>query len=300
MVLVFDGTSRLGSAVCAQLLSEGRDVRVFTRTPEEGAALSLLGADVVSGDRLDPVTVRLAFRDVDQVVSCDPVSLHKRRRQITGERCGHLDLIRVASEARVAHLVLVSAMGACADHPHEGWRLRHESETRLRASGLSHTIVRPTVSMESWAGPVGAAIIEGRRVTIPGPGTNPVNCIALEDVSNYVLLALYHPGARGRTIEIGGPQNLTLLDVVETFERVSGRKARKRHLPLALLETAGRLLRPLSGAASLRSAATVYLSSGERRFDPAPTLAEFPLRLTTLEQFAQRTYQAMTRGQGGE
>jgi nucleoside-diphosphate-sugar epimerase len=53
----------------------------------------------------------------------------------------------------------------------------------------------------------------------------------VDDVATFAVIALEDPRARGRAIEIGGPENLTLMEVVAICERVTGRTAGKQHIP---------------------------------------------------------------------
>jgi len=293
MILVVGGTGQLGTKVTAKLLDEGNRVRVMSRTPAAATTLADRGAEVVAGDLRDPASIRRACAGVDRVVA----SAHG----LTGTRgndprsiddAGNRHLIDAAIEARVSHFVFVSALGAAPEHPLEFYRIKHGIEARLRNSALSHTILRPPAFMETWAGMIGDPIIAGRKTTIFGPGRNPINVIAVDDVAHYVMIGLYHPEARNRVIEIGGPENLCAVEVAEAFERVTGRTAKRSHVPLTVLRLMSTVLRPFDGATSRLMAAAVHLNTTDQTFDAAPTLAEFPLRLTRLEELAKRRYRA--------
>jgi uncharacterized protein YbjT (DUF2867 family) len=119
----------------------------------------------------------------------------------------------------------------------------------------------------------------------------------VDDVAHYVLVGLYHPGARNRVIEIGGPENLSPLEVAAAFERVGGRRAKRSHVPLPVMRAMGTVLRPFAPSAARLMAVAIHLNTTDQTFDPSPTLAEFPLRLTRLEELAKRRYGA---AQGSE
>jgi uncharacterized protein YbjT (DUF2867 family) len=290
MVLVVGGTGRLGSVVCSKLLAEVRRVRVMTRTPANAATLAEHGAEVVVGDLRDPSSVRGACRGVDHVVaSAHALTGKGRNNPRTVDDAGNHHLIRAATEARVTHFVFVSALGVEPSHPLEFYRIKHATETRLRSSGLSYTVLRAPAFMEMWASLIGEPIVEEGRTTIFGPGTNPVNFMSVEDVAHFVLLALFNPEARNRVIEIGGPENLTPLEVAETFERLTGRVAKRRHVPLGLLRVMSTVLRPFDGGLSRQMAAGIHLNTSDQTFDASSLLEEFPLQLTRLEELARRS-----------
>ena len=291
MILVVGGTGQLGRKVSETLLAEGKPVRVMTRTPAGAATLAANGAHVIGGDLRHADSLRHACDGVDRVVAT--------AHALTGERgndprsvddAGNRHLIEAALEARVSHFVFVSALGATPQHPLEFFRIKHAVEARLQRSGLSYTVLRPAAFMETWAGLIGDPIIARGRTTIFGPGRNPINLMAVDDVAHYVLLSLFHPGARNRIIEIGGPENLSLVEVAETFEHISGRRAKRSHVPLTILRVMSALLHPFDGATSRLMATAVHLNTSDQCFDASETLAEFPLRLTRLEELALRRY----------
>ena len=291
MILVVGGTGQLGTRVTEKLLAEGKRVRVMTRTPENARTLTDLGAAVVGGDLRDQDSIRRACDGVERVVASAHALTGKGGNDPRSvDDAGNRRLIDAALGARVSHFVFVSALGAAPQHPLEFYRIKHRIETRLAESGLSYTVLRPPAFMETWAGLIGDSIIARGKTTIFGPGRNPINFMAVDDLAHYVLLALYHPGARNRVIEIGGPENLSAVEVAETFERVTGRRAKRSHVPLPVLRVMSALLRPIDGAASRLMAAAVHLNSSDQTFDASRTLAEFPLRLTRLEELAQRRY----------
>jgi len=288
MILVVGGTGQLGTKVTEKLLAEGKQVRVMTRAPARATKLAAAGAEVIRGDLRDADSIRRACIGVDRVAAAAHALTGKGGNDPRSVDDANRRLIDAALEARVSHFVFVSALGATPQHPLEFFRIKHAIEARLGESGLSYTVLRPPAFMETWAGPIGDPIIARGKTTIFGPGRNPINLMAVDDVAHYVLLGLYHPGARRRVIEIGGPENLSAVEVAETFERVSGQRAKRSHVPLPVLRVMSTLMRPFDGASSRRMAAAVHLSTSDQTFDASRTLAEFPLRLTRLEELALR------------
>lgn len=293
MILVVGGTGQLGTTVTERLLNEGTRVRVMTRTPASAAKLADRGAEVVAGDLRDPGSLRRACAGIDRLVASAHALTGKRGNDPRSvDDAGNRHLIDAALEARVSHFVFISALGAGPRHPIEFFRIKHRVETYLRDSGLSYTILRPPAFMETWAGMIGDPIIAGAKTTIFGPGRNPINFMSVDDVAHYVMIGLYHPEARKRTIDVGGPENLSAIEVAETFERVMGRSARRSHMPLAVMRVMSIVLRPFDGATSRLMAAAIHLNTTDQTFDPSAMLAEFPLRLTRLEELATRRHQA--------
>lgn len=286
MVLVIGVTDQLGVRVADTLLAEGARPRIVTTSPATAWMLIERGAETIQGDLRDADTVRRAFAGVERVVAA-AAPLAAGASDVVQRR-----LIDAAQEARVSHFALVSALGASPHHPLASHRRIHSCEAQLRTSGLSHTIIRIPTLMEAWAGRIGDSVVDHRRVTIVGTGRNPINLMALDDVSHYVLVGLDHPEARNRIIDVGGPQNLSALEVVERFERLSGHHARRRHIPVPVVRVASVAVRPVDAALSRRLEAAAHLATSDQTFDPSATLEEFPRRLTNLETFARRRYRS--------
>ena len=288
MVVLVGGTGRLGSRVGRRLLAEDRRVRVLTRSPAKAAHLERLGAEVVAGDLRDRASLERAVHGVARVV----VTAHDERTLghagWARQAAGHHHLIEAACAERVEHLVFVSCRGVGPAHPLPAFRLKHAVELRLLGSGLSHAIVRPAAFMEPWAAWIGRPVRAGRTVTIPGLGDHPINLVALDDVAHYVLLALDHPEVRNRTLEVGGPENLTLNQVADAFEDAAQRSVRRRYLPLRLLRAAGACALPIAPGLGRALATAAYRCSSDQTFDAAPLLVAFPRRLTCLADLARQ------------
>ncbi|MGI9043973.1 MAG: SDR family oxidoreductase, partial [Gemmatimonadaceae bacterium] len=201
---------------------------------------------------------------------------------------GHHALIDAAKTAGVKHFVYTSAVGASNDHPIDFWRTKAKVERYLEASGLRYTIIRPTAFMEIHAWElIGKAVATGKRVMLFGPGKNPRNFIAAGDAANAVVMALRIPELRGRTLEVGGPENLSAREVVAIFEKVSGRRAKVTSIPLPVVRAmslaAGRVH---PGVARIMRLG-ITAETTDSTFDSSLMRTKLPIGLTSLEDFAR-------------
>jgi uncharacterized protein YbjT (DUF2867 family) len=127
-------------------------------------------------------------------------------------------------------------------------RAKYAAEQYLKQSGLSWTIIRPTAYMEFWANLVGKPILETGQTRMLGPGTSPMNFVSVNDVAKAVEMAITDPSLRGVELEMGGPENLSLNEVVAIFERVVGKPAKVNRLPLPAMRVMSVALRPFNPA----------------------------------------------------
>lgn len=285
MYLIISGTGGVGGAVARALLADRKPVRVLTRRPELGESLRHLGAEVVSGDLREPLSLARACQGVEKVLAAaHSLAGGYRNSSRMVDDVGNHHLIDAAWAEGVQHFVFISARGARPDHPVDFFRHKYAVEEYLRAGKLSHTILRPSPTMETWAAQIGRPIIERGRATIVGGGENPINFIAEYDLVRYALIGLDRPEARGQTLEVGGPENLGLNQVVALYERELGVKAKVRHIPARLVLAAAELLQPFSPGTSRLMRVSALMDLAGMAFDPAATLEKFPMRLMRLEE----------------
>ena len=289
MILIAGASGRLGSMAAELLLAQGQAVRALTRTPLNLAHLKQQGAEVVSGDLRNTASLASACQGVEQVVGAAHALVGKGdNNPRTVDDAGNRQLIDAAKAAGVKHFIFVSVRGASPTSPLEFFRIKYRIEEYLRASGLSFTILRPSAFMDLWAQLIGQPLVEQGKTTIFGRGTNPINFVAVEDVARVVSIALQDARARNRVIEVGGPENLTLNQVAEIFERASGRQAKTRHIPLPMMRVMALLMQPINPALSRQIRAGIYMDTADLRYDMTETASEFGIQLTPLEELAGR------------
>ncbi len=102
-------------------------------------------------------------------------------------------------------------------------------------------------------------------------------------------MAVVDPDLRGVAIDVGGPQNLTLNQFVETFAAVTGRAGRKTHIPLAAMRLMAMMMKPINPALARIIQSAVVIDTSDFTLDSRATALAFPsIRLTTLAEFAKR------------
>jgi uncharacterized protein YbjT (DUF2867 family) len=293
MILIVGASGRLGSIVAQRLLEEGKPVRAMTRTPLNLALLKQRGAEVVSGDLRNPASLLDACQGVEQVLVAAHALVGKGdNNPHTVDDLGNRHLIDAAKAVGVKHFIFISVLGASIDAPLEFFRIKYRTEEYLRASGLNFTIIRPSAFMDLWAQLTGQPIVEQGKTIIFGSGNNPINFVAVEDVASFAGIALDDPRARNAVIEVGGPENLTMNQVAETFERVSGRQASKRHIPLPMMRMLSVLMQPVNPAMSRQIHAGIYMDTANQRYDMTGTARAFGVRLTPFEEIARQAFEA--------
>ena len=154
--------------------------------------------------------------------------------------------------------------------------MKARAEEELRGSGLAWTIIRPTAYMESWLGLLGAPLLQAGTTRIFGSGKNPINFVSSRDVARYVDLAVIDDAMRGATVDVGGPENPTMDQVVAAFRSVTGATGKVSHIPLPMMRVMSVAMKPLNPAMADLIQAAVVMDTRDMTFDPTETRSRYP------------------------
>jgi NADH dehydrogenase len=278
MILLAGGTGHLGKVLAESLAARGVPVRILTRDPSRARISIGHGVEVAVGDICVPASLTEALAGVDTVVSAvtgfGPGGGGPRKVDFEG----NANLIAAAKAAGVKNFILISIHGAASEHPMELYRAKFMAERRLRESGLEWTIIRPTVFMELWAGIVGDPLLKNGTAMVFGRGDNPINFVSVHDVARSVEQALIDQQLRGRTVEVAGPESLTLNRLVEIVAQRNGRQARARHIPLTALRLGAVALRLFKPDIADLLQAAVLMDTTDMSSDSAEVAATAQIR----------------------
>jgi len=289
MILVVGATGLLGGEICRRLRERGQTVRALTRQTSDTAKvrqLKSLGAEIVQGDLKNRASLDAACRGVATVISTASTTLSRQPDDSIGgvDQDGQMQLVDAARGAGVGEFVYVSLSGNFeVECPLR--TAKRSVERHLQKSGLTYTILRPSVFMEVWLSPALGFDFTKGAAQIFGTTRQPISWISLGDVAEFAVTCVGHPAARNTVIELGGPEALSPEDVVRTFEEVTGRHFDTQHVPETALEEQWRT----AGDPLQKSFAALML--GFAHGDPIDmrrTLDVFPLRLGTVREYATR------------
>ncbi len=290
-VLIVGASSHVGLPATRLLAERGASVRAMTRTPEKADALHAAGAEVIAGDLLDPASLARACEGVDAVLAAAHGLLGSGRYSPrTVDDQGNRSLIDCAKAAGVTNFVFISLRGAAPNARVEFMRAKYAAEQYLAASGLAYTILRPSAFMETWAEIVGTPAMHQGKATVFGDGKRPINFIAAEDVAHYAVYYLLDAPPENSLLTIGGPDNLTLDEVVAIFTSVADHPAKITHIPVPMMKLIGTLSGPFNPIAGRMMGMGVHMAAEEEPLDVAATgQMELPVVLTPLRAIAERS-----------
>jgi len=228
VVLVTGGTGFLGRAVIRQLSQSDYRVRTLIRPSRRSPDLPAgIPVEAAISSLLDKRGVRAALVGVDSVVH---LAGAERGGLETGLRAVDIEgtrvLVEAARQAGVSRIVYVSHLGAEPSSAFPALRAKAHAEDTIRKSGLPHTVIRSSlVYGEGDRFTTSLAMLLGISPGIfplPGDGKTAIQPVWVDDLATCVAWSLDDEAMIGQTYDVGGPEFLTLRQVVELVMQATG------------------------------------------------------------------------------
>ena len=289
MILVAGGTGVLGSEIVRRLQARGEKVRTLVRDssdPGKVTALEASGVEIIKGDLKDAATLREACKGVRTVIST-VTSITTARDGDSFEATdanGTRNLVDAARACGAEQFVFVS-FDTTKSPEAPLVAAKREVEEHLKRSGLTYTILQPSLFMESWLGPMLFADPEAGTAKIYGDGTQKMRYVAVADVAELAVQCVGNPAAGNAVIPFGGPDPISQRDAVKIFEEEFGKPFTVTEIPAHALEAQWK------GAENPMEKTFASLMLGVARgFDAGmePPFDKFPMQLTTPREFVRR------------
>jgi uncharacterized protein YbjT (DUF2867 family) len=143
--------------------------------------------------------------------------------------------------------------------------------------------------MEIWFGPeLGWNLREGKGQFF-GPGEARASGVSIDDVATCSIAAVTESKSDNQDIPLGGPEALSLVEVVKIFEGLSGRKFSIKKIPLFIPRIGAVVLRPFNPKlASLMAFGAI--SDRDDVIDPAKARQIFGLPGISFADFARKQF----------
>jgi NADH dehydrogenase len=238
----------------------------------------------LSGDLKEPESIRAACKGVSAVISTASSTLSRQSGDsiATVDLQGQLDLVRAAKDAGTHHFTFVSIpRSPVRESPLT--RAKYRVEAELADSGIPYTILAANYFMEVWLSPALGFDYQNRKAVVFGEGRQLMSWVSYRDVAEFAVRCGENTAAHNRILEIGGPEDLSPLEVIQVFEHSAGGRFDVQLVPeealLAQLEQAADPLAETFCKLQLEYVHGCLMNTSE-------ALRMMPLRQKTVSEYA--------------
>jgi uncharacterized protein YbjT (DUF2867 family) len=241
-VTVIGGAGFLGRYLIRRLAEQGHGLRVAVRDPEAASYLKPMGdvgqVQPIQANIRNQASIARAVDGADMVVNLAGVMFPGGAQSFQAvHEYGAETVATAAASAGVGRLLHISALGAADDSESKYARSKAVGEAAVREAYPDATIIRPATVF----GPEDKffnlfALIASLSPVMPllGGGHNRMQPVYVGDVAKAMAALLRDEAPVGGTYELGGPQVLTMAELMVMVCEQTGRNRLPVPLPYAL------------------------------------------------------------------
>ena len=241
LVTVFGGSGFLGRHVVRALAKRDYRIRVAVRRPELAGHLQPLGRvgqiHAVQANLRYPASVEAAMRDSHAAINLVGILAEGGPQTfdaVQGEGAGAIARAAAAAGARMVH---VSAIGADENSASHYARAKAAGEKAVLSAVPSASILRPSVVFgpeDQFTNRFAALARMSPALPLIGGGLTRLQPVYVGDVATAVADAVDGKTKPGTPYELGGPEVLTMREIMEIILAVTERERMLVSLPFGL------------------------------------------------------------------
>jgi uncharacterized protein YbjT (DUF2867 family) len=241
LVTVFGGSGFLGRNVVRALAKRDFRIRVAVRRPELAGHLQPLGRvgqiHAVQANVRYPASVEAAMRDSHVAINLVGILAAGGAQSFDAVQAKGAETVAKAAAAVGARMVHVSAIGADANSLSAYARSKAAGEQAVLAAVPSATILRPSVVFgpeDQFTNRFAALARMSPALPLIGGGATRMQPIYVGDVAAAVAEVVDGKAKQGATYELGGPEVLTMREIMEAICAITDRNRMLVPLPFGL------------------------------------------------------------------
>jgi NADH dehydrogenase len=258
LVTVFGGSGFLGRSVVRALAKRDYRIRVAVRRPELAGHLQPLGKvgqiHAVQANLRYPASVEAAMRDSHVAINLVGILAESGAQTFDAVQGQGAATVAQAAGAVGARMVHVSALGADENSPVRYARAKAAGEKAVMAAIPAATILRPSVVFgpeDQFTNRFAALARMSPALPLIGGGLTKMQPVYVGDVATAVADAVDGKARAGATYELGGPEVLTMREIMQIILATTGRDRMLVSLPFGLARLKAMFLQFAPGALKL-------------------------------------------------
>jgi uncharacterized protein YbjT (DUF2867 family) len=258
LVTVFGGSGFVGRNVVRALAKREYRIRVAVRRPELAGYLQPMGRvgqiHTVQANVRNPASVEAAVRDAHVVVNLVGILAESGAQTFDAVQAVGAGTIAKAAAATGAQMVHVSAIGADETSESGYARSKAAGEKAVLAAVPSATIMRPSIVFgpeDEFTNRFAALARISPFLPLIGGGVTKMQPVYVGDVATAVANAVDGKTKVGATYELGGPEILSMREIMETILEITDRERMLVSLPFGIAKFESHFLRFAPGTLKL-------------------------------------------------
>jgi len=258
LVTVFGGSGFLGRNVVRALAKREYRIRVAVRRPELAGHLQPLGRvgqiHAVQANLRYPASVEAAMRDSHAAINLVGILAEGGAQTFDAVQARGAGTVARAAAVVGADMVHISAIGADENSLSSYGRSKAAGEKAVLAAVPSATILRPSVVFgpeDQFTNRFASLARISPALPLIGGGVNRMQPVYVGDVARAVADAVDGKTKPGATYELGGPEVLTMREIMEIILVITGRQRMLISLPFGLAKLQAMFLQFAPGALKL-------------------------------------------------
>jgi uncharacterized protein YbjT (DUF2867 family) len=268
LVTIFGGSGFIGRNVVRALCKRDYRLRVAVRRPELAGHLQPLGKvgqiHAVQANLRYRASVEAAMRDSHVAINLVGILAEGGAQTFDAVQGTGAGTVAKAASAAAARMVHISALGADENSPSRYARAKAAGEKAVLASIPSATIMRPSVVFgpeDQFTNRFAALARMSPALPLIGGGVTKMQPVYVGDVATAVADAVDGKTKAGATYELGGPEVLTMREIMEIILATTDRKRTLVSLPFGLANFQAQFLQFAPGALKLTPDQVLLLRS---------------------------------------
>jgi len=246
-ILIAGGTGFIGSEIVKAILIENKhQVIVLSRDPKKVKV-----GEGRLGDVTRIETLKNKFGDIDVVIQCVQFPNHPVQNSSKGytyekyDAEGTENICYNVKDSKVQRIIYISGAGTDSLRQEPWFKAKVRAEKAVKETGKEFVILRP-----SWVyGPNDKSLnrfIDFAKhlplMPVIGDGKSRVSPVFVQDLAQLCLRAITVPPNAHETLDVGGPQVLTMNEVQRLVLKLLGKNKPLVHQPLWLMKIAGSMM----------------------------------------------------------
>jgi uncharacterized protein YbjT (DUF2867 family) len=236
-IAVLGGSGFIGTHLTLFLLQMGYRLRLLHHRTDPDYVSPRGQIESVPGSIDDQESLERCFAGCSRVYHL--VGIIAETRTNTFQRTvaeGTRRVVDAARKAGVKKIFYLSALGASDDAEIAYFRTKWEAEQAVRESGLGYTIFRPSIVYgvrDEFINKIASMVKYLPVVPVIGDGRYRFQPVYVEELAAIMAHASRLDRTNGKIYEVGGPEQLTYMEILDIIKRVLGRKRLTVHIPIS-------------------------------------------------------------------